>query len=67
MIPQVASPCADSASLLTRRWNEARLRFDQTRVDFRRLDSLAKLTARIHRESCQHGLARAPFAGRQAA
>jgi hypothetical protein len=54
----VASPCADSASLLTRRWSEARLKFDQTRVDFRRFDGLANLTARLHREGCQERLAR---------
>jgi hypothetical protein len=58
---QVVSPCADNVSLLTRRWRAARLKFDQTRVDFRRFDGLAKLAARLHRESCQERLARGSY------
>ena len=67
MTREIESQDLDCASLLTRRWGEARLRFDQTRVDFRRFDSLAKLVARIHRESCQRRLARPPYGDRAAA
>ncbi|HLA73244.1 MAG TPA: hypothetical protein VK624_17175 [Steroidobacteraceae bacterium] len=54
----VVSLEVDSAALLMRRWGEARVKFDQTRVDFGRVDCLAKLTARMHRDHCRQRLAR---------
>jgi hypothetical protein len=62
----VSQDVAD-AEVLTRYWTEARRRFDQTRVDFRRFDSLAALVARMHRQQCQIRSSRLPFAMRRAA
>jgi len=64
---QLVSLDVNSAALLMRRWSEARVKFDQSRVDFGRFDSLAKLTARMHRVRCQHELSRPAYAEAQAA
>jgi hypothetical protein len=55
-VHSVSQAWAESAEMLHRRWGESRRKFDQTRVDVRRFDSLAKLVARMHRERCQQVL-----------
>jgi hypothetical protein len=59
----------DEAALLSRRWHEARTQFrmDQIRVDLSRFDSLAKLVARRHRETCEQRCSRKATEYRRAA
>ena len=64
---QLVSVDVDCASLLMRRWSEARVKFDQMRVDSGRFDGLARLVARMHRELCQQRLARPGCTERRAA